>query len=138
MWTPRMAARRLRADWSKLMKATVRLLRSGWWSGPSGRLVPACSVRLALLLRGDAILPTFTYTPSRGKCRHDDSMARTNPLGVRVRPEIKEALDRAAEDDDRSVSSLVERVLAEWLTAKGYLAKPEGTKPPRKPKGGNQ
>ena len=52
-------------------------------------------------------------------------MARTNPLGVRVEPEIKEALERAAKADDRSVSSLVERVLRGWLTERGYLTKPE-------------
>jgi hypothetical protein len=49
-------------------------------------------------------------------------MARTNPLGVRVEPEIKAALDRAAADDDRSVSSLVERILRAWLVDRGYLA----------------
>lgn len=59
-------------------------------------------------------------------------MARTNPLGVRVHPEIKAALERAAADDDRSVSSLVERIAAEWLVARGYLPEPEG--PPHKPK----
>lgn len=48
-------------------------------------------------------------------------MARTNPLGVRVEPEIKEALERAAKDDDRSTSSLVERILKQWLVEKGYL-----------------
>lgn len=52
-------------------------------------------------------------------------MARTNPLGVRVEPEIKEALERAAKDDDRSVSSLVERVLKAWLIDRGYLKKIE-------------
>jgi hypothetical protein len=50
-------------------------------------------------------------------------MARTNPLGVRVEPQIKEALERAAKDDDRSVSSLVERILRAWLTEAGYLPK---------------
>jgi len=53
-------------------------------------------------------------------------MARTNPLGVRVEPEIKDALERAAKDDDRSVSSLVERILKGWLVEKGYLL---GAKP---------
>ncbi|MFM2041571.1 MAG: hypothetical protein RLY86_147 [Pseudomonadota bacterium] len=48
-------------------------------------------------------------------------MARTNPLGVRVEPEIKAALEKAAKDDDRSVSSLVERILKHWLMEKGYL-----------------
>jgi len=51
-------------------------------------------------------------------------MARTNPLGVRVEQEIKEALERAAKADDRSVSSLVERILKVWLTDKGFLPQP--------------
>lgn len=51
-------------------------------------------------------------------------MARTNPLGVRVEPEVKEALERAAKEDDRSISSLVERILKQWLMEKGYLPKP--------------
>lgn len=50
-------------------------------------------------------------------------MAKTHPIGFRVEPEIKEALERAAKDDDRSVSSLVERILKIWLTEKGYLPK---------------
>jgi len=53
-------------------------------------------------------------------------MVRTNSLGIRVEPEIKAALEKAARDDDRSVSSLVERVLKAWLIERGYLA--EGTK----------
>jgi hypothetical protein len=48
-------------------------------------------------------------------------MVRTAPLGFRVEPHVKEALARAAADDDRSVSSLVERILKAWLTDKGYL-----------------
>ncbi len=56
-------------------------------------------------------------------------MARTNPLGVRVEPDVKDALERAAKADDRSVSSLVERILKQWLTEKGFLSSntnPEG------------
>jgi hypothetical protein len=48
-------------------------------------------------------------------------MMRTNPLGVRVDLAVKVALKRAAADDDRSVSSMVERILKEWLTARKYL-----------------
>lgn len=50
-------------------------------------------------------------------------MAKTNPLGFRVEAEVKEALEKAAKDDRRSVSSLVEKVLVEWLEKKGYLPK---------------
>lgn len=52
-------------------------------------------------------------------------MVRSNPLGVRVAHDIKEALERAARDDDRSMSSLVERILKVWLTEKGYLPRTE-------------
>lgn len=42
-------------------------------------------------------------------------------LGARVRPEVKEALERAAKDDARSTASMTDKILAEWLRAKGYL-----------------
>lgn len=48
-------------------------------------------------------------------------MTKTPSLGVRVQPETKAALERAAAEDDRTVSSLVERILKEWLREKGYL-----------------
>jgi hypothetical protein len=48
-------------------------------------------------------------------------MAKTTPLGVRLNPETKAALDKAAKDEARSLSNLIERVLTEWLKAKGYL-----------------
>ena len=58
-------------------------------------------------------------------------MARTNPLGVRVQPDIKAALERAAAADDRSVSSLVERILRAWLIERGHLAQPAADQPVR-------
>jgi hypothetical protein len=48
-------------------------------------------------------------------------MGKTPSLGVRVRPETKAALEKAASDDLRSVSSLIEKILIEWLRKKGYL-----------------
>ena len=50
-------------------------------------------------------------------------MAKTHPLGFRVEQDLKEALERAAKEDHRSVSSLVDKVLTEWAREKGYLAK---------------
>lgn len=50
-------------------------------------------------------------------------MVKTPSLGVRVQPETKAALETAAKDDMRSVSSLIEKILTEWLRAKGYLPK---------------
>lgn len=54
-------------------------------------------------------------------------MARTQPLGFRVDPDLKDALERAAREDDRSVSSLVLKVLREWLRERGYLKAVETT-----------
>ncbi|SFI84577.1 hypothetical protein [Albimonas pacifica] len=48
-------------------------------------------------------------------------MAKSAPIGFRIDPEIKAALERAAKDDDRSLSSLVTIILRDWLRAKGYL-----------------
>ena len=42
---------------------------------------------------------------------------------VRLPPEVKEAAERAAKDDVRSLSSLIEKLLTEHLKAKGYLPK---------------
>ncbi|MET4701927.1 hypothetical protein ABIE65_004976 [Constrictibacter sp. MBR-5] len=49
------------------------------------------------------------------------AMARTAPTSMRLDPEVKAALERAAKDDMRSVSSLVEKILVEWLRANGHL-----------------
>lgn len=50
-------------------------------------------------------------------------MPKTHSLGVRVQPEVKAALEKAAKDDMRSMSSLIEKALTEWLREKGYLPK---------------
>ena len=53
-------------------------------------------------------------------------MTKTHPLGFRIEQDIKEALTVAAKEDHRSVSSLVELIIAKWLRDQGYLAgKPE-------------
>jgi hypothetical protein len=43
------------------------------------------------------------------------------PLGFRVEPEMKAALEKAATDDERSLSSLVQKILREWLKERKYL-----------------
>ncbi len=50
-------------------------------------------------------------------------MVKLSALSFRIGEEVKAALEKAAADDDRSVSSLVERILKEWLREKGYLEK---------------
>jgi hypothetical protein len=49
---------------------------------------------------------------------------RTAVFQVRMRPSVKEAAEKAADDDNRSLASLVEKLLIEHLVAKGYLRRP--------------
>jgi hypothetical protein len=51
------------------------------------------------------------------------NMVKTQPLGFRVEPEIKEGLERAAKADGRSVSNLIERILRAWLEENGHISK---------------
>jgi hypothetical protein len=46
---------------------------------------------------------------------------RSSPLGLRIRPSAKKALEKAAADDHRTVASFVEKVITEWLQERGYL-----------------
>ena len=41
-------------------------------------------------------------------------------MGLRVRPSTKRALEKAAAEDLRSVASLVEKIVVEWLREHGY------------------
>lgn len=45
------------------------------------------------------------------------------PVSFRLLPEVKAALDAAAKADHRSVSSLLDKVISDWLKEQGYLAK---------------
>jgi len=48
---------------------------------------------------------------------------KTATLNLRIEPELKAAAERAATDDRRSVTSLIEKLLAEYLEEHGYLPK---------------
>lgn len=48
-------------------------------------------------------------------------MSKQAALSFRIPDDMKVALEAAATDDDRSVSSLVTIILRAWLTEKGYL-----------------
>jgi hypothetical protein len=52
-------------------------------------------------------------------------MTKDTALSFRVPADMKAAIERAAKDDDRSVSSLVERILKGWLRERGYLPESE-------------
>lgn len=49
------------------------------------------------------------------------SSTQTTPIGVRIALETKEALAAAAKDDRRSLASMTDKILTDWLKAKGYL-----------------
>jgi predicted HicB family RNase H-like nuclease len=49
-------------------------------------------------------------------------MVKDSYLGVRIPIDVREAAQAAAQVERRSVSSLVVKVLADWLAAAGYLA----------------
>jgi hypothetical protein len=43
------------------------------------------------------------------------------PFAIRIRPEIKAALELAAKDDSRTLANMIEKIFSDWLRAKGYL-----------------
>lgn len=46
---------------------------------------------------------------------------RTVSVGLRITPSLKAALDKAAEEDQRPVASMVEKILTDFLKKNGYL-----------------
>lgn len=52
-------------------------------------------------------------------------MAQKIVFTVRFSPEIREAAKRAAADDHRPLSQWIEKLVAEKLTADGYLPAPK-------------
>ena len=48
---------------------------------------------------------------------------RSAPVGLRMFPSMKDALEKAASDDHRTMASMAEKILGDWLREKGYLAK---------------
>lgn len=50
-------------------------------------------------------------------------MTKTSAISVRVPDNVKAAAEKAAAADSRSVASLVEKVLTEFLKKNGYLGK---------------
>jgi hypothetical protein len=51
----------------------------------------------------------------------DKQEIKSAPLGLRITPTLKKALEAAAAADRRALSSYVEKVLYEHLKKKGYL-----------------
>ncbi len=45
-------------------------------------------------------------------------MTKTQPVGVRLDPEVKAALELLAKEDHRSLSSLITKIISEWMLQK--------------------
>jgi hypothetical protein len=48
-------------------------------------------------------------------------MSKKDPIGVRLDADERVALEKAAADDDRPLSSLCRKIVAEWLREHGWL-----------------
>jgi len=48
---------------------------------------------------------------------------KTAQVNLRVDPQLKAAADKAAADDHRSLTSLIEKLLSDYLKRRGYLSK---------------
>lgn len=46
---------------------------------------------------------------------------KTAQVALRMKPDLKAAAEKAAEADHRSLTSLVEKLLTEYLRKKGFL-----------------
>jgi hypothetical protein len=46
---------------------------------------------------------------------------KTAQVNLRIEPKLKAAAEKAAADDQRSFTSLVEKLLTDYLRRKGYL-----------------
>lgn len=50
-------------------------------------------------------------------------MNKSVPISFRLSAETKQALEKAAKDDSRSVSSMLDKLVSDWLKEQGYLTK---------------
>jgi hypothetical protein len=57
------------------------------------------------------------------QCLYMEQRRKTAQVNLRIMPALKEAAEKAAADDQRSLTSLVEKLLTEYLRKKGYLPK---------------
>jgi hypothetical protein len=51
------------------------------------------------------------------------SRTKSATLNLRIEPALKAAAEKAAADDQRSLTSLIEKLLVEYLRGRGYLTR---------------
>ena len=56
-------------------------------------------------------------------------MAKDAALGIRLEPDERDALDRAATADERALSAMGRKIIVEWLRTNGWM--PERRQAPR-------
>lgn len=49
---------------------------------------------------------------------------KTAQINIRLKPDLKDAAEQAAEADHRSLTSLVEKLLTDYCREHGFLPKP--------------
>jgi hypothetical protein len=57
-------------------------------------------------------------------------MVKSASIGIRVEPTIYEAIRAAAAKDRRTMASLIEKVMVDWLEETGQLSHPATKKKP--------
>jgi hypothetical protein len=62
-------------------------------------------------------------TNHKGRVGTRRRMPKGHGIGVRFTPDVRAALDRAASEQRRSLSNLIELATAEWLEREGCLKK---------------
>ena len=60
---------------------------------------------------------------------------KTAQVNLRIEPALKDAAERAAAEDHRSLTSLIEKLLTDYLRDRGFLPRP-GDLPTRRPTAG--
>ena len=56
-------------------------------------------------------------------------MTKDAALGIRLEPDEREALERAAKADERALSAMGRKIIVEWLRTNGWM--PERRQAPR-------
>jgi len=67
------------------------------------------------------------YTLDLGLCKAElytlPKETKSAQVNLRLQPSLKEAAEKAAADDRRSLTSLIEKLLADYLRKRGYVSK---------------
>jgi len=64
------------------------------------------------------------YPTNKGNCyTMAEKRLKTAQVNLRINPDLKAAADKAAANDQRSLTSLIEKLLTDHLKKNGYLKK---------------